>query len=121
VERVSYLTTAVAQQLTVEMIKADIDRRLAPRRAPVVLRLDKARRNGAAEEGEDDAVFVRAHLRRSRRGEASEAPAARAAQRETLEDERQTLLMRVEELETELRGLNVRLRAIDRELAWLKA
>jgi ParB family transcriptional regulator, chromosome partitioning protein len=68
VERVSYLGTAVAQQLTVEMIKADIDRRLAPRRAPVVLRLDKARRNGAAEEGEDDAVFVRAHLRRSRRG-----------------------------------------------------
>jgi ParB family transcriptional regulator, chromosome partitioning protein len=120
-ERVSYLGTAVAQQLTVEMIKADIDRRMAPRRSPVVLRLDKARRNGASEETDDNAIFVRGHLRRSRRGEAAEAPAARAAQRETLEDERQAILSRVEELETELRGLNVRLRAIDRELAWLKA
>jgi len=124
-ERPGYLRAAVAQRLTVEQIKADIDRRLAPRRAPVIVRLDKARRNGEdlgdhATEA-DAAVFVRSHVRRPRRGEETSPAAGSAQQLGALEEERQALLVRVEQLETELRGLSIRLRSIDRELAWLKA
>lgn len=124
-ERLGYLRSAVAQRLTVEQIKADIDRRLAPRRSPVIVRLDKKRRHGTDLEEQspevDAAIFVRSHVRRPRRGEETSPPAGSAQQLRALEEERQVVLMRVEHLETELRGLSIRLRSIDRELAWLKA
>jgi ParB family transcriptional regulator, chromosome partitioning protein len=127
-ERQGYLKAAVGQRLTVEQIKADVDRRLAPRRAPVIVRLDKSRRNGEVDLGEHegepdgDDVLVKSHVRRARKaGESTPTVGTRSEEQvATLEEERRTVVSRVEELEAELRTLNVRLRAIDRELAWVK-
>ncbi|CAA9211644.1 MAG: Chromosome (plasmid) partitioning protein ParB [uncultured Chloroflexi bacterium] len=124
-ERVSYLDTAIEQRLTVEQVKTDIDRRLAPRRSPVTLRLDRTRRNGESPADEDEGeVLVRTHTRRQRRGaDSTPEPGDRATPeaREALEVERREILTRVEELESELRGLYLRLRAIDKGLALAKA
>lgn len=140
-EREAYLRAAVAQRLNVEQIKAEVDRRLAPRRAPVIVRLDAVRKGGAAgapgvtnrvdeadgpDGGSDagaagsDAVFVRAHLRRVRPLPAPADDGSSAERRGALEGERRAVQARVEALEAELRAQLVRLRAIDRELAWLK-
>jgi ParB family chromosome partitioning protein len=95
-ERESYLRAAVGQKLTVEQIKADVDRRLASeratQRAPVVVRLDRMQTNGAG-------------------------AAPQGFRRVALEEERREVLGRIEGLERELRGLSQRLREIDHQLA----
>jgi hypothetical protein len=90
------LRAAVGQKLTVEQIKTDVDRRLASeratQRAPVEVRLDRMRTNGAG-------------------------AAPQGFRRVALEEERREVLGRIEELERELRGLSQRLREIDHQLA----
>lgn len=98
-ERESYLRAAVAQGLTVEQIKADVDRRLASQRAPVIVRLDRMRTAGA---------------------QASE-PVSDAERRDSLQVERRDVVERIETLERELRPLYQRLREIDHQLALPKA
>jgi ParB-like chromosome segregation protein Spo0J len=98
-ERESYLRAAVAQGLTVEQIKADVDRRLASQRAPVIVRLDRMRAAGGrgAEDLTDD------------------------ERREALRDERREVNERIEAMERELRSHYQRLREIDHQLAQPRA
>jgi hypothetical protein len=75
---------------------------------------------GGSEGG--DAVVLRPTGRRRRRlgdydHEAAPGECSTPEAREALEVERREILARIEELESELRGLNVRLRALDRDLA----
>ena len=114
-EREGYLRAAIAGSLTVEQIKTDVDRRLAPLRSTATL----AAQNGTAPLLREAAeVQVQAHTRRRRAG-ATEPDAAAAARRAQLEEERQQLLMRIEELETQLAITQAGLRAVERELAAL--
>lgn len=122
-EREAYLRVAAEQSLTVEQIKADINRRLAPRRAPVIMRLEAGQTQSdsvgaGAYEGEDG-TFVRAHMRRRKPAQAAE-PATSAERLKELVAERATVQARIEDLEAEVRAQLVRLRAIDRELAALR-
>jgi len=117
-ERAGYLRAAIAGRLTVEQIKTDVDRRLAPLRAPVAA---SPSRNGPALAGQPAEVAVKAHSRRRRSGSAqpAEMDEAVAARRAQLAAEREQLLMRIEELETQLAIAQSGLRAVERELAAL--
>ena len=90
-EREGYLRTAVAEKLTVEQIKTDVDRRVASGRATA---------RGGARSGVTPARAL-----------------SDAARRERLAAERQGVVARIEALEGELRGLQQRLREIDHQLA----
>jgi ParB family chromosome partitioning protein len=111
-EREGYLRAAIAGGLTVEQIKAEVDRRLAPRRLAVAGETDDAAtgtplrspvsrpRMGSGEQG----------------GETRDAAAA-AARHSELIAERERLLLEVEDLEQALRDKVAALRAVERELA----
>ncbi|HEV2126076.1 MAG TPA: ParB/RepB/Spo0J family partition protein [Chloroflexota bacterium] len=122
-EREAYLRVAAEQQLTVEQIKVDIDRRLASRRAPVITRLEARQLRTEPGEADDsdgeDGTFVRAHLRRRKPVQVA-AASNRAERLNSLVEERSAVQTRIEELEAEVRAQLVRLRAIDRELAALR-
>ena len=99
-ERESYLRAAVGQGLTVEQIKADVDRLVASQRAPVVVRPDRMRVNGVhpGHRADDDEVGA-------------------AERRGALLRERGEVMERIEALERELRPLHQRVREIDHQLA----
>jgi ParB family chromosome partitioning protein len=143
-EREGYLRAAIAQKRTVEQIKADVERRLAPRRPvqEVSLYHDPATGDaspappatlpapgapgapGSAHPGMRDGgpdppdVIVRTHVRR-RPGTGTVADPALLRRREALEGERAELLTQIETLETELRRCQGALRGVERELAAL--
>jgi ParB family transcriptional regulator, chromosome partitioning protein len=124
-EREAYLGVAIGQGLTVEQIKGDVDRRVAPRKAPVIARLEGSRRRGdlsgdADGAPESDGTFVRAHLRR-RPQVAHGEPQDRGERLNDLVAERASVQKRIEELEAEVRAQLIRLRAIDRELTSIRA
>jgi ParB family chromosome partitioning protein len=116
-ERPGYLRAAVSGRLTIEQIKADVDRRLAPLRVGEAWSAAASR---AASSGDGEAVSeVRAHLRRRRPPSEAEEPADRKARRAQLEAQRQQIQGRIEDLEAQLRVELRVLRAIERELAAL--
>jgi ParB/RepB/Spo0J family partition protein len=119
-DREAYLRAAIAGRLTVEQIKADVDRRVAPLRVPAGTQAGAPARNGALLAAPDgpDGVAVKAHTRR-RRGAVGEQDEVDAARRAQLSAEREQLLMRIEELETQLAIAQAGLRAVERELAAL--
>jgi ParB family chromosome partitioning protein len=123
-EREGYLRAAIAQRRTVEQIKADVERRLAPRRPALEISLD----GGGPAVSSD--VVVRSHLRRRpgaagpAEGERDGAPSGTPAEatrerREALLAERARLLEQIEALETELHRSQTALRAVERELTAL--
>ena len=91
-ERADYLRTAVNDRLTVEQIKTDVDRRVATSRSTQA-------RYGRAVNG------------------ATGAAMEGGARRGLLQEERQEVVLEIERLERELRGLQQRLREIDHQLA----
>jgi ParB family transcriptional regulator, chromosome partitioning protein len=144
-EREGYLRAAIAQRRTVEQIKGDVERRLAPRRPTLVVHLDGSGSasglaggasgavegwlmerswTGAEDAGNEDEVapdvVVRQHRRR-RAGVAGDedTPAARHAAAEALQAERRRLLAQMEALETELHQCQLALRNVERDLAAL--
>ena len=92
-ERADYLRAVVADKLTVEQIKVDVDRRVAAGR------------------GATSGSIARPEM------SASSRPALEVARRSALAEERGEVAERIEELERELRGLQQRLREIDHQLA----
>jgi ParB/RepB/Spo0J family partition protein len=126
-EREAYLRAAITHRLTVEQIKADVERRLAPRPAPYAPPWEEpggAEGESAPADGAP-ATVVRAHLRRAKarhgeHGEHGEAAALdAAARRAALEAQRAALLARIEALEADLREEVARLRRVERDLAEL--
>lgn len=131
-ERNGYLRAAITARLTVEQIKADVERRLTPRRPDVVIPLGDARHTAsrAIEEGEDgesiepdgasDAppagIIVRGYVRRAT---ATTADTDSQTRRAALEAQCVSLRARIEQLETELRDHLAQLRQAERELASL--
>jgi ParB family chromosome partitioning protein len=116
-ERTTYLRTAVERSLTVEQIKHDVERRLAPPRAAAEDEVTVAPAGvGGATVG---VTHVQAHLRRLPAGAAAEAMESAEQRREALEERRAQLQQRINELEDELRGLYPALRVVERDLAAL--
>ena len=123
-EREAYLRTAVERRLTVEQIKADVDRRLAPRRPTRVVSLEGGPSAGpepAGQAPEGDAraappTPVRAHLRRVGRARDANVQ-AQQQRRAALAAQRAELQARIEALEAELHERLAALRAVERELA----
>ncbi len=120
-EREGYLRAAVAQRRTVEQIKGDVERRLAPRRPPLRVTLRDVPSGTGTDDprrSDDDAgdrrdVVVGAHVRRLPRA----GPVMDAPRRSELTAERSRLLARIEALETELHACQADLRGVERELA----
>ena len=123
-EREAYLRTAVERRLTVEQIKTDVDRRLALRRAPVVVSLDGGQSHrtddgaagGPGGDGRESTTVVRAHVRRAAHPRDAQEQAQR---RQALLERRAALQARVEALEAELHEHLAALRSVERELASL--
>ncbi len=145
-EREGYLRAAIAQKRTVEQIKADVERRLAPRRPvqEISLYRDPATgdaspappatlpaagapsgahpgtRDGGPDGPDGPDVIVRTHVRRRPgAGAGTVTDPALLRRREALEGERAELLTQIETLETELRRCQGALRGVERELAAL--
>ncbi|HEX2514190.1 MAG TPA: ParB/RepB/Spo0J family partition protein [Chloroflexota bacterium] len=147
-EREGYLRAAIAQKRTVEQIKADVERRLAPRRpvqeislyhdpatgdaptappatlpAPGAPGAPSGAHPGTRDGGPDGPdVIVRTHVRRrpgTGAGTGTVTDPALLRRREALEGERAELLTQIETLETELRRCQGALRGVERELAAL--
>jgi hypothetical protein len=120
-EREGYLRAAIAQRRTVEQIKADVERRLTPRRPTLEFALDAGDRAPDARPSADGGadVVVRGHRRRRPgSGPGGEDAAAVAAERRTaLLAERDRLLSEIEALETDLHRAQGALRGVERELA----
>jgi ParB family chromosome partitioning protein len=147
-EREGYLRAAIAQKRTVEQIKADVERRLAPRRPVQEISLYRDPATGdvspappsvlpgggaagppigppsgtPAGGAEAPDVIVRTHIRRrpgAGSGPTAPVDPALLRRRETLEGQRAELLTQIETLETELRRCQGALRGVERELASL--
>lgn len=118
-EREGYLRAAIAQRRTVEQIKADVERRLTPRRPTLEIALGAGDERGpdgpAAPDGAAD-VVVRSHRRR-RPGTGPGEEDAAAERRAALLAERDRLLSEIEALETDLHRAQTALRGLERELA----
>jgi ParB family chromosome partitioning protein len=122
-ERPGYLRVAVAERLTVEQIKADVDRRLAPPPDTTEGATDQTRGTaidlGAPAENErrPDAsprvTEVRAHVRTTSPSVTKGVSQERRAQLQALWDQTRE---RIEALEAQLRAELRGLRAIEREL-----
>ncbi|MGH2355653.1 MAG: ParB/RepB/Spo0J family partition protein [Chloroflexota bacterium] len=119
-ERPSYLQAAIAHRLTVEQIKSDVDRRLAPRRAPLVIAFDEPEQSvdGPGPNGVIPETAVRAHVRRRPARQTSQTNGGEE-RRVALEAQRTALLARIEGLEAELRDRQAALGILERELASL--
>jgi ParB/RepB/Spo0J family partition protein len=115
-ERPGYLRAAVTGRLTVEQIKADVDRRLAPLRGTG---------GGIPSDfaaGREDEAFteVRAHVRRKGTALSGASDAEEGTRRAQLQAQREQIQARIEELEAALRVQVQALRAVERELASLQ-
>jgi len=116
-ERAGYLRAAISGRPTVEQIKADVDRRLAPLRLSVGPRVSHGDGGAADEQDEGESTYVvQGHLRRARGRAGAEDTAMRRAQ---LDAQRSQIQARIDELETQLHVQIAALRVVERELAGL--